>query len=73
VIRQTCKSCGRPDKFNWKVPDAVWAAVVPPSLRSLVLCLSCFDKFATERDIVYARFLTGVLFEPVRVVEAVPT
>jgi hypothetical protein len=32
--RQTCKACGRPNKFDFHVPDKVWAAVVPPELVS---------------------------------------
>lgn len=77
-MRQTCKACGRPDKFNWAVPDGTWAAVVPEDLRGLVLCLSCFDGLATDRGVPYGLLLqdlvfvgdaTTIFFEPVRVIE----
>lgn len=60
--RQTCKVCHRPDKFNFHVPDEVWARVVPSRYRKLVVCLACFDDFAAEAGIEYARFLTEVYF-----------
>ena len=30
--QQTCKVCGRPDKFNFHVPDAVWEWIVPEGI-----------------------------------------
>lgn len=60
--RQTCKACGRPDKFNFHVPDAVWTRVVPSHLHSRVVCLYCFDDFASERDVAYAASLTTLYF-----------
>lgn len=46
-MRTTCKVCGRPDKFDFNVTDAEWARIVPDPYRSLAVCLSCFDLFAT--------------------------
>jgi hypothetical protein len=46
AFRQTCKACGRPDKFNFEVSDVDWNEIVPQQYRGLVLCLSCFDLFA---------------------------
>lgn len=46
--RQTCKRCGRPDKFDFHVPDPIWVAIVPPELRNRVVCLYCFDDLASE-------------------------
>jgi hypothetical protein len=60
--RQTCKACGRPDKFNFHVPDAIWRAVVPPALDGRVVCLSCFDDMAKERDVAYAASLSEIWF-----------
>jgi hypothetical protein len=60
--RQTCKVCGRPEKFNFHVPDAVWEAVVPDRYRQLVVCLYCFDSFANERDVTYATSLETLYF-----------
>ena len=45
-MRQTCRVCRRPDKFNFSVADADWTAVVPAGYRHVVVCLSCFDAFA---------------------------
>ena len=60
--QQRCKSCGRPDKFDFHVPDGVWKAVVPQRLRHLVVCLSCFDDFALEKGVRYATHVSDVCF-----------
>lgn len=59
---QTCKACGRRDKFNFYVPDKIWEAVVPPILRPKVVCLACFDDFAFKRGLKYAEFLEVTCF-----------
>lgn len=51
--RQTCKVCGRKDKFNFNVQNETWEAVVPPMFQNNVVCLSCFDGFAVMRNIDY--------------------
>lgn len=61
-MRQTCKACGRPDKFNFHVPDKIWEAVVPPPYRSLVVCLSCFDCFAHDKQIDFATTIRDLYF-----------
>jgi len=53
LLRQTCKACGRPDKFNFKVPDSQWEAIVPEEFRKRVLCLPCFDDFAVTAKLHY--------------------
>lgn len=60
--QQRCKACGRPDKFDFYVPDGIWKAVVPQRLRNRVVCLSCFDDFARERNIGYASHVSDVCF-----------
>lgn len=60
--RQTCRVCGRPDKFNFYVPDEVWQEVVPAEFSSRVVCLYCFDGFAKERRVDYATRLSEVWF-----------
>jgi hypothetical protein len=52
--RQKCKACGCADKFDFHVPDAIWNEIVPAQLRNNVVCLSCFDKFAFEKQVDYA-------------------
>jgi hypothetical protein len=52
--RQTCKVCGRPDKFNFSVSDEDWARIVPPQYRGLVVCFACFDLFAHATRQQYA-------------------
>ena len=59
---QTCKACGHRDKFDFHLPDDIWAAVVPAQFRSRVVCLSCFDGFAHEADIDYADCLKTLYF-----------
>lgn len=61
-MRQTCKACGRPDKFNFDVPDHVWRAVVPVELQTRVVCLACFDTFARKNNVDYAASLRAVFF-----------
>lgn len=61
-MRQTCKRCGREDKFDFWVPDDVWAAAVPHRFRERVLCLACFDDFAYENRIDYAAHLSRLYF-----------
>jgi len=57
VRRQRCKVCGRVDHINFHVPDAVWDKVVPLEFRNLVVCISCFDYFASARSVQYAEHL----------------
>ncbi len=61
-MQQTCKVCGRIDKFNFNVPDKIWEAVVPLEYRNRVVCLACFDDFAQKKMINYADYLQSVYF-----------
>lgn len=60
--RQTCKVCGRQDKFDFYVSDSIWASVIPEEYRNRVVCLSCFDDFATQKKISYAGQLSPHLY-----------
>lgn len=60
--RQTCKACGKRDKFDFHVPDDVWRAAVPAHLHNSVVCLACFDAFANERAVAYATSLSELYF-----------
>lgn len=61
-VRQTCRLCGRPDKFNFHVPDDVWRAAVPPPFSEGVLCLFCFDALAEVRGVDYGPTLRELWF-----------
>jgi hypothetical protein len=61
-MRQTCKACGRPDKFDFTVPDEVWSAAVPEALQNRVVCLFCFDELARQRNVDYAASLSALHF-----------
>lgn len=61
-MRQTCKVCGRPDKFNFHVPEKIWEAVVPPPYRNRVVCLCCFDDFARNKNINYSGVILELFF-----------
>lgn len=61
-MRQTCKACGRPDKFDFTVADGIWQAVVPVELQNRVVCLFCFDEFARSRDVDYSTSLHTLYF-----------
>lgn len=60
--RQTCKACQRPDKFDFHVPDKIWATVVPPELVRRVVCLFCFDEFAKQKGVSYAKHIDRLYF-----------
>ena len=60
--RQTCKVCGRKDKFDYHVSDGMWRQVVPAEFQDRVVCLSCFDEFAHERGIHYGADLQTLYF-----------
>jgi len=59
---QTCKVCGRRDKFNFSVPDEIWKEIVPPEYQNKVVCLSCFDDFAKEKNVDYSNSIDILLF-----------
>jgi len=52
--KQTCKVCGRKDKFNFNVQKETWEEIVPPMFQNNVVCLSCFDAFAALKNINYS-------------------
>ncbi len=60
--QQTCKACGRPDKFDFHVPDEVWASIVPPELQTKVVCLYCFDEFAQKCGVDYSQAIKTLYF-----------
>jgi hypothetical protein len=45
-MRQTCKTCGRPDYWNFDVPDDLWQQIVPENLRNRVVCAKKTEKAA---------------------------
>ena len=57
VVRKLCGAGGRPDKFEYHVPDDIWERVVPTALRNRSVRLVCFDDFAAMRRVNYARHL----------------
>src|ERR1051326_5392561 len=60
--KQTCKACGKRDAFDFHVSDETWACVVPLEFRTRVVCLHCFDLFARERGVLYAKEITTLYF-----------
>lgn len=60
--QQTCKVCHRPDKFDFHVPDEIWEAIVPPPYTNRIVCLYCFDDFASLRGVVYAEYVRTLYF-----------
>ena len=60
--RQRCKVCWNADGFDFHVPDAIWAMVVPQPFREHVVCLACFDAMANVGGIDYAPHVTTVYF-----------
>jgi hypothetical protein len=60
--RQTCKVCKCPDKFDFNVPDEMWKRVVPVEYQRGVVCLDCFDRFASEKQIDYSDSIEVLYF-----------
>ena len=60
--RQSCHCCGAQDHIDFRVSDRAWAAIIPERLRTANVCLRCFDAFAAETGVAYAKDLTEVCF-----------
>ena len=60
--RQTCKVCKCRDKFDFNVPDELWTRVVPMEYQQKVVCLDCFDRFASEKQIDYCDSIDVLYF-----------
>jgi hypothetical protein len=60
--QQTCKICGRPDKFDFHVPDDIWEEVVGEKFKNRVVCLNCFDDLADLKGVKYSDSLQGIYF-----------
>lgn len=61
--RETCKRCWRENPVGFNVPDETWRAAVTNRHLSDVLCLHCFDRYATRRGVDWAA--SGCDFYPV--------
>ena len=57
-----CKACGRRDNFNFDVPDEIWLSVVPRNLINRVVCITCFDVFANQKNIDYTPHIKELYF-----------
>lgn len=62
--REVCKRCWRENPVGFSVPNDVWRAAVPARHTNNVLCLLCFDRYATRRGVDWG-LRGGVEFFPV--------
>lgn len=62
LTNPTCKVCHRIDKFDFNVPDEIWAKIVPEEYQDHVVCLSCFDEFAKSKKIDYHEYIKTLYF-----------
>ncbi len=60
--QQTCKVCGRPDKFDFHIPDSVWCSIIPLEYRTRVVCLACLDELAADKEIDYSQHINELYF-----------
>ena len=60
--RQRCSVCDCDEKFNFHIPDETWEIIVPQEYRQKVVCLSCFDAFARDKNIDYADSVNELYF-----------
>jgi len=61
-MHQTCKVCKTRDKFNFDVPDSIWKTVVPQKYQNKVVCLSCFDDFASKKNVDIRSAIENLLY-----------
>jgi hypothetical protein len=54
--------CGCEDRFDYRIPDDLWKKVIPARYRNNVVCLACFDRFASEKRVDYAHALKVLYF-----------
>ena len=55
---ERCKVCLRASGFSFHITDDMWAKVVPEPFRKKVVCLTCFDSFASAKGIAYVEALS---------------
>ena len=48
---ESCACCTREQRIAWKVTDELWRKVVIPYYKNKILCLECFLRMASDRDI----------------------
>ena len=63
--REICKLCWKVNAVGYRVPDAVWASVVPEAARHSVVCLACFVRLADEAAVAWDQ---AIDFYPVSLV-----
>jgi len=61
-LQQRCKVCGCRDKFDFHVSDNVWEEIVPDKYKNRVVCLACFDDFASKKEIDYSSSIECLYF-----------
>ena len=62
VWKQRCDVCQRPDILDFHVPDDIWESIVTTPYQNKVVCLNCFDKFASRKRIHYVDSLKKEMF-----------
>ena len=56
MIRQaTCAVCGFLENCDFKVMDDVWKTIVPIEYRNQIVCVKCFEAFASAKQIELLR------------------
>ena len=60
--RQRCSACSCEEKFNFHVPDEIWKRVVPEDFQNRVVCLACFDEFASRNNVDYSDSINELYF-----------
>src|SRR5262249_20447750 len=56
MIRQgTCAVCGFLENCAFKVMDDAWKTIVPIEYRNQIVCVKCFEAFASAKQIELLR------------------
>src|SRR5262245_20739645 len=62
MIRQaTCAVCGFPENCDFKVMNDAWKTIVPIESRKQIVCVKCFEAFASSRITGRVKTIVGLL------------
>jgi len=55
IKRRTCNVCGFLENCDFRVMDDAWRTIVPIEYRGQIVCIRCFEAFASAKQIELLR------------------
>ena len=55
IHQATCTVCGFLENCDFKVMDDAWKTIVPIEYRNQIVCVKCFEAFASAKQIELLR------------------